>query len=156
LERAHRALIVLSRTGGRLAEVFDGLSNWERLWKPDDKVWSCVQVAAHLVNAYRIRMALANPGMTMEPFDQDRWVELQGWGERPVDDVLAAFSALRRTTVSLLSGLSDDEWLRDYVHRERGRQTIADTAAFLEEHDARHLVQLGRTAELASHARAVA
>ena len=161
MERAHRALLVLSRMGGRLAEVFEGLSNWERLWKPEDKVWSCVQVAAHLldaelVNAYRIRTALANPGMIMEAFDQDRWVELQGWGERPVDDVLSAFSALRRTTVSLLSGLSDDEWLRDYVHRERGRQTIADTAAFLEEHDARHLVQLGRTAELARHARAVA
>jgi hypothetical protein len=38
----------------------------------------------------------------------------------------------------------------------RGPQTIADTAAFLEEHDARHLVQLGRTAEQARHARAVA
>jgi hypothetical protein len=161
LERAQRALVALSRTGGRLTEVFDGLSNWERLWKPQEKVWSCVQVAAHLldselVEAYRIRTALASPGTTLEAFDQDRWVDLQGWGERPVDDVLAAFSALRRATVSLLSGLSDDEWLRHYVHRERGRQTIADTAAFLEEHDARHLVQLGRTAELARHARAVA
>lgn len=161
LERAHRALPVLARTGGRLAEVFEGLSHWERLWKPQDKVWSCVEVAAHLldvelVNAYRIRMALADPGCVVEPFDQDRWVALQRWAERPVDDVLAAFAALRRSTLALLSGLSEEEWLRHYVHRVRGQQTIADTVAFLEEHDARHLVQLGRTAEQARHARAVA
>ena len=161
LERAHRALAVLARTGGRLAEVFENLSHWERLWKPQETVWSCVQVAAHLldaelVNAYRIRTALCDPGRTLEAFDQDRWVDLQRWGERPVDDVLAAFSAVRKTTLTILTELSDEEWLRHYVHRVRGPQTIADTAAFLEEHDARHLVQLGRTAEQARHARAVA
>lgn len=161
LERAHRALPVLARTGSRLAEVFESLSHWERLWKPQDKVWSCVQVAAHLldaelVNACRIRIALADPGRIVEPFDQDRWVDIQRWGERPVDDVLAAFSALRKTTLTLLAELSDEEWARCYVHRVRGSQTIADTTAFLEEHDARHLVQLGRTAEQARHARAVA
>ena len=161
LERAQRALVVLARTGGRLAEVFENLSHWERLWNPEEKVWSCVQVAAHLldaelVNAYRIRTALANPGSTLEAFDQDRWVDLQRWGERPVDDVLAAFSALRKTTLTILSELSNEEWLRHYVHSVRGPQTIADTAAFLEEHDARHLVQLGRTAEQARQARAVA
>ena len=161
LERAHRALAVLSRTGGRLAEVFENLSHWERLWKPEDRVWSCVQVAAHLldaelVNAYRIRTALADPGRTLDAFDQDRWVDLQRWGERPVDDLLTAFSALRRTTLTILAELSDEEWLRHYVHSVRGSQTIAETAAFLEEHDARHLVQLGRTAEQARHARAVA
>jgi len=152
---------VLSRTGSRLAELFESLSHWERLWKPEDKVWSCVQVAAHLldaelVNAYRIRVALANPGRTLEPFDQDRWVYLQRWGERPVDDVLSAFSALRKTTLTMLADLSDEEWFRHYIHGVRGPQTIADTAAFLEEHDARHLVQLGRTAEQARHARVVA
>ena len=152
---------MLSRTGSRLAELFESLSHWERLWKPEDKVWSCVQVAAHLldaelVNAYRIRVALANPGRTLEPFDQDRWVYLQRWGERPVDDVLSAFSALRKTTLTMLADLSDEEWFRHYIHGVRGPQTIADTAAFLEEHDARHLVQLGRTAEQARHARVVA
>jgi uncharacterized damage-inducible protein DinB len=161
LDRAHRALAELARTGGRLAEVFENLSHWERLWKPEDKVWNCVQVAAHLLDVelvfgYRIRTALAEPGQTLEPFDQDRWVDAQRWVERPVDDVLAAFSALRKTTWTLLSELSDEEWLRSYVHRERGPQTIADTVALLEGHDARHLVQLGRTAEQARHARAVA
>ena len=73
-----------------------------------------------------------------------------------MDDVLAAFSALRKTTLTILAELSDEEWMRHYVHSVRGSQTIADTAAFLEEHDARHLVQLGRTAEQARHARAVA
>src|ERR1035437_9203044 len=116
LERAHRPLRERARPGGRLAEIFENLSHLERLWKPEDKVWNCVQVAAHLLDvelvfAYRIRTALAEPGQTLEPFDQDRWVDAQRWVERPVDDVLAAFSALRKTSWTLFGGLSAGEGL---------------------------------------------
>lgn len=150
--KARRALRDLSGMHSSLLQVFDDLSNFERFWKPAPARWSCAQVAGHLVDAeiafaFRIRTALAEPGKTLDPFDPDLWVAAQRWNELPVDDTLHTFSALRQATVVLLGPLVEDEWQRHYVHSVRGVQTIADTALFLATHDARHLVQLGRTAE---------
>ena len=66
------------------------------------------------------------------------------------------FSALRRLHLTLLSDLSDDEWELHYLHSARGRQSVAEAVAHMQEHDARHLVQLGRTAEQARQARSLA
>lgn len=155
--KARRALRELSTMPSNLVQVFDDLSNFERYWKPDASKWSCAQVAGHLVDAelafaFRIRTALAEPGKTLDPFDPDRWVAAQRWNELPVDDTLHTFSALRQATVVLLGPLVEEEWQRHYVHSVRGVQTIAETAVFLATHDARHLVQLGRTAEEARSA----
>jgi len=162
VERARRALADLARTEGRLSLLFDEMSNWERLWRSQDgNAWSCVQVVAHMldfeiVSGVRIRTALAEPGNHLEAFDQERWVSAQRWNERPVDDLVAGFAALRRLHLALLSDLSDDEWELHYVHSARGRQSVAEAVAHMQEHDARHLVQLGRTAEQARQARSLA
>jgi hypothetical protein len=161
VERARRALSDLGRTGSRISQLFDELSNWESLWSPDpEKAWNCVQVVGHMVDfeivsGVRIRTALCEPGKSLEAFDQERWVASQRWAERPVDDLVDAFTALRRLHLTLLADLDDEEWERHYVHSLRGRQTVAEAVAHMQEHDARHLVQLGRLAEQARQARAV-
>lgn len=150
--KARRALRDLSAMHATLEGVFDDLSNFERVWRPAEGKWSCAEIAGHLVDAeivfgFRIRTALAEPGKALEAFDPDLWIAAQRWNELPVGEALHTFAALRQATVILLGPLVDDEWLRHYVHSVRGPQTIADTALTLATHDARHLVQLGRTAE---------
>lgn len=158
IETARKAVSELAKTPGTLVDLFDDLSHWERIWKPSPAAWSCSQVAGHLLDAemvygVRARSALAEPGKTHEPFDPDRWVDQQRWNDRPVEEILAAFSALRRANVLLFSGFTDEEWQRSYVHGLRGPQNLAETALLLQTHDARHLVQLGRTSEQARQAR---
>jgi len=154
---ARRVLLDLSAMHIRLEQVFDDLSHFERVWRPGEGKWSCAEVAGHLLDAeiafgYRIRSALAEPGLTIGAFDPDRWVAVQRWNELPVGDTIQAFQSLRRATVVLLGPLDDEEWLREYIHSVRGPQSIAQSALLLASHDARHLVQLGRTAELAREA----
>lgn len=162
VERAHRVLPELGRVESRLSQLFDEMSNWERVWSPaPGEAWNCVQVVSHLVDfevvvGVRIRTALAEPGKSLDAFDQDRWVDSQRWDRRPVDDLLDSFSALRRLHVALLSDLAEEQWDLHYVHPSRGPQTVAEVAFQMHEHDARHLVQLGRLAEQARQARSLA
>lgn len=147
----------LSGTAQRLETLFEDLSNFERVWRPAQGKWSCTEVVGHLADAelvfgYRIRSALAEPGKTLGAFDQDKWVATERWNDLPAENGLRLFSTLRSATLILLDKLSDEGWARHYIHSTRGPQTIADTAALLVSHDARHLVQLGRTAEEARSA----
>lgn len=142
----------LAATPNRLAELVDDLSYFERFWRPGPGKWSCAEVVGHLADAelvfgYRIRTALAESGKKLDAFEQDKWVAAERWNDIPVETALDVFVALRRSTIALLELLSEEEWTREYVHSVRGPQSIADTAALLQTHDARHLVQLGRTAE---------
>ena len=162
VDRARRALADLGRAPDRVAELFEEMSNWEMLWTPEPgKAWSCVEILGHLVDfevvcGVRIRSALAEPGKPQGSFDQDRWVGAQRWGRRSPDDLLDGFSALRRLHVSLLSDLSEEELELHFEHPVHGRRTVAEVAVGMQEHDARHLVQLGRQAEQARQARSVA
>ncbi|MCB9496016.1 MAG: DinB family protein [Fibrobacteria bacterium] len=155
--KARATLADLSSTHAQLVQIFDELSHFERVWRPQEKAWSCAEIMGHLVDAeiafaWRIRLALAEPGQSAGSFNQDAWVSAQRWNDLPVGDSLHVFQALRQATVHLLAPLSDEEWSRHYLHSVRGSQTVVETVLFLHAHDNRHLLQLGRTAELARDA----
>ncbi len=156
--RAAKVVLEISRTPARLAEVFDDLSHWERIWRPSAGAWNCAEIAGHLLDAeivfsYRVRAALAKSTEIVTPYDQDAWVDSQGYSDVPVEETLAAFNALRRNLVLLVTRLTNEELGRHNNHSERGQQTIFETLARMQTHDTRHLVQLGHVSELARHAR---
>lgn len=159
--RAVKVLAGLSRTPNRVAEVFEDLSHWERVWRPAPTSWNCTEIAGHLFDAeiafgYRVRTALAEPGKTLDAFDQEAWVSSQASAAVAVEEILSAYAALRRNLVLLAARLTEDELSRHYQHSKRGRQTILETIVFLQTHDERHMVQLGRVSELARQARPLA
>jgi hypothetical protein len=159
--RAAKVLAGLSRTPNRVADVLEDLSHWERVWRPDPATWNCTEIAGHLFDAeiafgYRIRSALAEPGKAIDAFDQDAWVSAQAPAAVALEENLSAFAALRRNLVLLAARLTEDELSRHYLHSKRGRQTILETIVFLQAHDERHMVQLGRVSELARQARPLA
>ena len=156
--RVAKTLVELSRTPALVSEVFDDLSNWERVWHPGPDAWNCVEVAGHLLDvelsfAIRIRTALAEPGKLVDSFDGEAWVTTQRHSDVPVEELLGVFCPLRRNLVQLAARLSDEELDRHCIHAKHGHQSILDLLERIKTHDARHLVQLGRTSELARHAR---
>ncbi|HOX52232.1 MAG TPA: DinB family protein [Fibrobacteria bacterium] len=161
VERVRGTLSELSRAGGRLAELFEDLSNWERLWRPDPGAWNCMGHLAHLVDvelvySVRIRSALAEPGRRLESFDAEAWVESQACQERTPEDLLETFCLLRRGNLNVFSYLTEAQWEQVFLHPQRGPQTISQISKGLLAHDAQHLLELGRLSELAREARRIA
>lgn len=160
-DRLREVLAELSRMGSRLSELFEDLSHWERLWKPDAASWSCMGHLGHildveLVYSVRIRSALAEPGRKHEPFDSTAWVDSQCSLERTPEDIIEMVSLLRRWNMSLLCMLTALQWESSYVHSVRGEESLAQLAQAMLAHDAQHLLELGRISELARQARRVA
>lgn len=156
-EHPQQRLQELSATPVRLSDIFEDMSNYERVWRPAPNKWSCIEVAGHLVDVelvfgFRIRTALAEPGKQLDSFDQNKWVSVQRWNDLPAESAIRTFSALRAANITLLELLGRDEWSQEFVHIEHGPQTIVDIVNRLLTHDARHLMQLGRTAEEARSA----
>lgn len=160
VERVRETLSELSRMADRLSELFEDLSHWESLWKPDPGAWNCMGHLAHLVDmelvySVRIRSALAEPGRKHESFDAEAWVDSQSSMERTPEDLLETFSLLRRGNLNFFSYLTEAQWEQSFVHSERGDQTISQVCKGLLAHDAQHLLELGRLSELAREARRI-
>lgn len=158
IARATKTLVGISRTPARVSEVFEELSHWERMWRPGPTAWNCTEIVGHLLDAeiafaFRVRTALGQPGKVLDAYDQDAWVHSQGSAAVQVEEVLSTFAALRRNLTLLVARLSEVELARHYMHSLRGHQSIGETLVFIHSHDERHLVQLGRTSELARQAR---
>lgn len=100
---------------------------------------------AELVQAHRIRRALAEPGCTLGLWDETAFIDagLYGPGRRPpIAGFLAVIHAHRRWMSDLLISLSDEEWSRRVLHPEQGELSVRWLVAYTTwhfEHHARYL-----------------
>jgi uncharacterized damage-inducible protein DinB len=107
--------------------------------------WSLRQIFAHMADceivwAKRIRQVLAEPGVTIAPFDQDVWAER--YSAYTAAEALSTFSALRGWNVSLLTTLTHEE--RSYMlsHPERGTFPLQELLELIAGHDLHHIARL--------------
>src|SRR5688572_20752965 len=69
---------VLGSTATRLRQLIAGFDESTLARKPAPQRWSVREILAHLadcevVMGWRLRSVLATNGVTLQPFDQDRW-----------------------------------------------------------------------------------
>jgi uncharacterized damage-inducible protein DinB len=107
--------------------------------------WNVRQLLVHLAHAelafgMRARMALTTADYVVQPFDQDRWMEV----EPPADAAaaLAAYEGLRALNLALFSSLSPAQRATTLTHPERGRMDVWEIAASLAGHELHHLGQI--------------
>ena len=144
-------LDVLRTTLAGYREVFGRhtAADWARPWAPGK--WTSHQVMVHvtqweLIFSTRIRTALAIPNYVVQPMDQDDLLNI----EAPAVDVataIAAFEAVRRMNVALVSGLTPAHRATAIRHPERGPIDIEDLIVTLAGHGAHHLSQLRASIE---------
>lgn len=111
--------------------------------------WSMLQVAQHLADselvcAWRYRLAIAQDGSPISPYDQDIWMASLWHGDERIEDVLAQFEGARAANIRLLSRLTPEEWQHAGLHAERGRETVRHQATIGAGHDLVHLRQMER------------
>jgi hypothetical protein len=107
--------------------------------------WTAREILAHLADceiafAFRIRQALAEDHHVVQTFDQDKWA--RNYSAYLAPQAVAAFTALRRWNVDLVSSASPETLAKPFNHPERGELTLKGFVEILAGHDLNHLAQL--------------
>jgi hypothetical protein len=138
---------VLTSTPSRLRRLVAGKRDHDLERRPSPGRWSAKQILAHLADAevvlgWRLRSILATSGVTLQPFDQNRWAEVFTYEQVPVDESLDLFEACRRSNVRLFR-MADPSMMENFgMHQERGRESVAHLVRLMAGHDVNHLRQL--------------
>ena len=116
----------------------------EKRTQPIDGGWSARQILQHLMEteilfSSRMRVAIADPGGAILPFDPDRYEASIPNDQVPDDLLLDALAALRSVNLSILRALPDDAWERSVQHPEAGSQTLDQIVQMFGNHVTDHL-----------------
>jgi len=146
--RAGREPIALMRTGPRkIARAVAGLNSAQLRRRPAPGKWSIAEILGHLVDTevvygYRYRMALSQPGMPIQAYDQATWTEALRHRRRDARRSLAQIQFLRAVNLDLLTSVPRSDWKRYGWHSERGKETVRRTVELIAGHDLNHLGQI--------------
>lgn len=142
---ARDPLQVLIETEERIPAVARALgrAGLKRTYAPGK--WTAAQVLAHLADCemafgFRVRQILAEPDVTIQPFDQDLWAKHYD----QVDGLQAAltFKAVRDWNLALFRRLGRDELEKTARHPERGPESAGTVIRIIAGHTLNHLAQL--------------
>lgn len=151
--RKQGAMRLQAATAARLRRAMADLSRTALAWRPAPGKWSITEIVCHLadvevVNGWRYRMILAQPGSPLTAFDQERWADETAYRRQNPALALEAFTALRRRHVALMRATPRSAWTRFGVHEERGRLSFHDLVDWIAAHDLNHLAQVARLRRL--------
>ena len=139
------AVDILRATPSALQSLVAGLTHEQLDTPPALGQWSIREILAHLADceivwAFRIRQALATPGVTVTPFDQDVWATR--YRAYSAADALRVFLANREWNLALLTTVSEEERANLLTHPERGTFPLTELLEMIAGHDLNHLVRL--------------
>ncbi len=140
-------LKVQAATGKKLARFIKGKSPAAlRKRRAPDK-WSAAEILAHLadvevVQSWRMRSILGQPGIAIQAFNQDAWVVAGHYDKKDARKSLEQFLVLREMNLALLKTLTDEQWKHHGMHSERGEESIERIVRMVAGHDINHLQQI--------------
>ena len=139
---------VLRVTPGALVRLLTGASRVVLTTRPAPGKWSAVEIVAHLADAelalsWRIRNAIAAPGVALAWWDESVWAERLDYQSIPWRASVGRFKSLRLANLALLRSLPPTAWDACYgTHATRGRQSVRDFVTLEAAHDLNHLRQI--------------
>lgn len=94
--------------------------------------WTARQVVHHLADAQlnwytRTKLALTEDLPQIKPFDEALWAELHDGKAGPIEPSLILLQGITQRWAELFNSLTEDQWMRQMVHPERGVLIIANT-----------------------------
>ncbi|AYV68331.1 DinB family protein [Niallia circulans] len=105
--------------------------------------WSLIEVIGHMIDTERIQayrlMRIARGDKTpLAGYDDEGYVENARFSTRTIEDLLEELVAVRKSTVSLLRGLSEDTW-ENRGFANNGEFTVLALAYIIAGHELHHL-----------------
>jgi len=117
-------------------------------WHPAPGEWCAKEVLGHLIEserrgfAGRIRLMLVSDEPSLDAWDQGEVARARRDCERPAAALTAELDALRRESVTLVTGLHGGDLARGGRHPKVGHLRVADLLHEWVHHDRNHLRQI--------------
>ncbi|MBS1913159.1 MAG: DinB family protein [Bacteroidetes bacterium] len=133
----------------RLVEAIDALPREMWTYRPAPGEWTIHEILIHIADSeansfIRARRFIAEPGSTVMAYDQDTWAVRLDYHSRNIEEALALFRELRRSTYSLVRSLPERTWSNTVNHPENGVMSMDDWLRIYEAHVPGHIVQMQR------------
>jgi hypothetical protein len=140
------AFQILRKTSDTLRLLLDG-STFEAFSKQQGNPWSPRKILIHLVDTeyaygFRFRYIMAEKEPVITPYDQDNWVTTFDYGDLDANQLVRAFTPLRRVNLELLQSVDPKLFDKQANHPEYGRITVGMMIPHLAAHDLNHLQQI--------------
>ena len=134
----------LSAAPARLQATVHGLTPRQLDTPYREGGWTVRQVIHHLpdshMNSYvRFKLALTEDEPLIKPYDEAAWARLGDTAETPVETSLVLLEALHGRWVTLLRGLTEDQWKRNMKHPEHGLLRLDKVLALYAWHGDHHI-----------------
>ncbi len=121
----------------------------KEMWgfKPAPDRWSIHEVLIHIAdseaNAFvKCRKLIAQPGKSVNDYDQDIWSEALHYRQQKIEDALELFKWLRENTYTLVKGIPDKVWSTASGYGEGGVVTLDDWLEIYANHIPDHIKQM--------------
>lgn len=140
-------LKIYAKTPGRLRKALKGLDKKDLRKSPVQGKWSIGEIVVHmcdteLVLGFRLRMAFAQSGSSLQAIDEKLWAAGLGYDTADVKKKLELFTLLREDHIAMVSSLTEEQLARYGMHQERGKETIERMVQMYAGHDINHLRQI--------------
>jgi hypothetical protein len=123
--------------------------NASDLDKSDSEGWTPRQVIHHMADSEtqsyaRLRRLIAEPGTTIQGYDEGRWAENQTLGYKSEDITipLSIIKAVRAASYALIKRLSEQELRNTGIHSESGEYSVMDWLNTYTKHPLDHANQI--------------
>ena len=137
-----------------IAEVrraLEGATAAELDRRPAPTEWTAREVAHHLADSetmstIRLRRLLAEDEPLIHAYDEKEFATRLHY-DRPIDESLAVYAAVRTANVELLETLTESEWQRSGTHSDDGPYSVEMWLRIYAAHGHDHADQIRRARE---------
>lgn len=139
-------------------EIFLNLASslkFDDLDRADSEGWTPRQVIHHVADSEaqsyaRLRRLIAEPGTTIQGYDEGKWAENPtiGYRNHEIDSSIAVFKAVRQSSYELLLRMEDSLLDQKGFHTESGEYSVRDWMNSYINHPIDHANQIKKVLSL--------
>ncbi len=140
---------IVAATPAKLRDAVKGLKDGQLDTPYRPEGWTVRQVVHHVpdshMNAYvRFRLGLTEDKPPVKPYDEAKWARLTDASTMPVEPSLKLVEALHERWVTLLRGMTEQDFSRTLIHPEHGERPLDYFLALYAWHGPHHAAQITR------------
>jgi len=137
----------LESTPARLRAVVAGMSAGQLDTPYREGGWTVRQVVHHVpdshMNSYvRFKLALTEDEPVVKPYDEAAWALLGDTANTPIETSLTLLESLHGRWVTLLRGLTEEQWKRKMRHPVNGALRLDQVIALYAWHGDHHIAHV--------------
>ncbi|WP_191566007.1 DinB family protein [Metabacillus idriensis] len=98
-------------------KLLANLSDQRGLFRYETDKWSIKEVIGHIVDTerimgYRLLTIARGDSVAMPGYDENAYILQADFNQQPMEELLETLSAVRQSTLYLLKGLKEEDWVR--------------------------------------------